>query len=219
LRAESKLEALRGELGFSQRKVDEAQLGAEDSRRKGLPRHRWEADKRKWQARADLGESDLRRWGDEARSHEKNVKALELEIRDTQADLETRTREVLDLGRRLQRLARLGRGIRVLGRSRSARERAMSAADSSLSITSRATSALQEVLEGLEHQPDQMLRLAMDPSDAIILVVDDARPGDNLVCHDGVPVLLVDGVLPRGLRGKTLDVSESYEGTQIVLTS
>ena len=216
--AEKKAEEFRGDRMFAQRKLEEAQRSSNEARRKGSARHRWEADVRRFQGQMDRAEDDLRRWVDNGRGQEKTVKGLDLEIRDRQTDVETRMEEVRKLNLRYQHLARLGRGMRLRTGRTSEKRSVATDTNHSLTITEPAIYALKQVLESLEHEHDQALRLSMDSNNAVILSLDTVRPGDNAVNHEGMPVLLVDHEMPLGLRGKTMDVSESYEGTQIVVS-
>ena len=59
---------------------------------------------------------------------------------------------------------------------------------------------------------------ASSPEGGISLTLDTAQPGYTVVRHEGVPVLLVGPELPTSLAGKTLDISPSYEGTQIIVS-
>ena len=52
----------------------------------------------------------------------------------------------------------------------------------------------------------------------LVLVLDTQAKGDSVLSHQRVPVLLVGDPVPPSLLGKTLDVSPSFEGTQIILT-
>ena len=134
---------------------------------KALARHRWEADVRRLQGQVDRTEDDLRRWVDNGRGQEKTVKGLDMEIRDRQVDVETRTGEVTTLTRRYQHLARLGRGMRLRTGRTSEKRSIVADTNHSLTITEPAIYALKQVLESLEHEHDQALRLSMDSNNAL----------------------------------------------------
>ena len=87
-----------------------------------------------------------------------------------------------------------------------------------LSVTGRATSALKDMLDGMAHEPGQALRLALGSGGGMTLVLDTERAGDNVVSHEGEPVLLIDSPVPEDLQGSTLDISEKPEGSTIVLS-
>ena len=84
-------------------------------------------------------------------------------------------------------------------------------------MTAQVTEALKSVLESTNRDSDQAFRLTAGEGGGIALALDVQREGDNVVSHQGVPVLLVGPDLPETLRGKTLDISQSPQGTQVIL--
>ena len=218
--ASKRVDDTRAEHMSVQRLLDESKHKREDATHRGLPRYRWDADVRRLESQADRMSDELRRREDESRRSESATKKLDLEIRDLQSDLESRATEVDLLSKRFQRLRQLGRGIRAYRRQRpSGRAATTGTAQEGLQISTRATGALRETLEGMERGPGELLRLIADADGRITLVLDSTRPGDTVISHDNVPVLIVDPTtLPQSLLGKTLDVSLSYEGTQIVVS-
>ena len=87
----------------------------------------------------------------------------------------------------------------------------------SLTITNRATAALRDILLGMGHRREELLRLSTGPDGGIVVALDSHRVGDHVVDHDGDAVLLIDRTLPEELVGKTLDTNETRDGKQLVL--
>ncbi len=226
--AAKKADETGSELRNAERLLGESQHRRDDAMRKGLPRHRWDADVRKWDAQVDKLSKDVRRWEDTATRDEKTTKNLQQEIRDMKEDLTKQELEVLNLNRRFQHLTKLGRGIRARWSQAPSSKHQASVTEVSgkteedqvkaLQITTRATAALKEVLDNLRQQAGQVLRLVTDADGTITLFVDERRASDMVVLHDGEPVLVIaPSAISAAMIGKTLDVSPSYEGTQIIL--
>ena len=188
--AAKKTEESSAELRNAQRLLDESQHRRDDAMRKGLPRHRWDADVRKWDAQVDKLSKDVRRWEDTTTRDEKNTKNLQQEIRDMKDDLTKQDLEVLNLNRRFQHLTKLGRGIRARWSQAPSGKYQASVTEvtgtteedqvKALQITTRATAALKEVLDNLRQQAGQVLRLITDQDGTITIFVDEQRFGDML---------------------------------------
>ena len=189
IRAEKKAkDAVAGE-GFARRKLEEAQRGGVDARRKELPRHRWTAEIRRWNAQLEIAEGDVRRWGDDTRRQETLVKNLNQEIEDQREEVERLTAEIKVLDERFRYLVKFGQGLKTRNRNllKSSAEQAARQVSPSFAITRRATAALKEVLNGLEREPNQLLRLSVSPEGGISLTLDTAQPGYTVVSHEGAP--------------------------------
>ena len=122
--------------------------------------------------------------------------------------LEGRLKAVRDWRANIDRLTRLENKVR-------AEEEA--AKDTPLTVTDRAAEAIRGMLDMMEHDTGQALRLVADADGGIELALDSPREDDNLVSHDGLTFLLIETPLPDSLRGSTLDVDDTTEGTVIVL--
>ena len=86
-----------------------------------------------------------------------------------------------------------------------------------LKVTHRATGALKGILDGMGPEPNQALRLVEGPDGGFSLALDMRRAGDQVLSHQGTAVLLVGAQSAGSFAGKTLDVSETDQGTQITL--
>lgn len=86
-----------------------------------------------------------------------------------------------------------------------------------LTVTAGAAGLLEERLKVLEHEPDQLLRLIVKP-DGLGLTLDTEREEDQIVEHQGRPVLLVEPELGEQLSGFTLDVIAGPDGDDFTLT-
>jgi hypothetical protein len=74
-------------------------------------------------------------------------------------------------------------------------------------------------LESIEHEPDQLLRVAMGTEGSLGLVLDSQREGDQVIEHENVPVLVIEPELSDSLSGALLDVRDTPEGPRLALTS
>ena len=79
-------------------------------------------------------------------------------------------------------------------------------------VTGRAADALKDMLEGAAREPDQVLRLEVDPEERIELFWDVAREEDLLLSHEEAPILVVEASLSEALRGSTLDFDDLADG-------
>ena len=211
-RADSMTKETQGQVVFAEHKLEEAQQNSANAKRKALPQHRWQADIRRWQAAADDAKSDLRRGGDDLMRAEKDKKNLATEIKERQAAVAKGEREIYTWQQKLQYVSKFGRGLRTATRSSSESQ------ENPLAVTEQAAAALREVLERTDRLPDQAFRLTSGPDGGINLTLDHAKNDDHVISHESVRVLLVGPGLPDSLKGKTLDISDSPEGTQIVLS-
>ena len=76
---------------------------------------------------------------------------------------------------------------------------------------------MEERLKVLDHEPGQLLRLIVKP-DGLGLTLDMERDEDQVVEHEGRPVLLVEPELGDQLSGFTLDVAPGPDGDDFTLT-
>jgi len=86
-----------------------------------------------------------------------------------------------------------------------------------LEVTEGAKDLLRDIW--LEETDDREfgLRLTMEASGQPGLVLGKEEPGDEVVEHQGVKVLLVESELVPVLEGSTLDVVDSAYGSNLVL--
>jgi len=87
-----------------------------------------------------------------------------------------------------------------------------------LEVSERACAVLKEILDGAEHAPDEILRLAPAPQGEFGLVLDTQRDDDQIVTHDDVPVLVIDASLSDKLSGIRLQINDSDSGPTLKLT-
>ncbi|MCX6023575.1 MAG: hypothetical protein NTZ05_17945 [Chloroflexi bacterium] len=87
-----------------------------------------------------------------------------------------------------------------------------------LRVTDRAKDELHDTLKTYQTEPQECLRLESDDDDDFRLMVDTEKPGDTVVVHRGLKVLLVEAELADGLDGATIDCSVSSGSTQLVIS-
>ena len=211
-RARNKVAEARSEQEKAQSRVEEARRKAEDARRKGLPRHRWESEMRRSEDDAQRRADEVTRWGDEARRQERQPRALANEVRELLPEVEELTKVSHHLEQRLDYLTKHPPGTRDRGPS------TLQEDSRSLSVTESATAVLRDMLDKMERRPGQALRLVADSEGSFTLSLDTERRGDEVVSHEGTPVLLIETPIPESLLGSTLDVNETPQGAQIVLS-
>ena len=85
-------------------------------------------------------------------------------------------------------------------------------------VTERATQALEDMLEDAAREPDQLLRLEVDPEGRIELFWDLAGEGDLLVRHWGADTLVVEATLADVLWGSKLDFNYHAEDGRFFLS-
>lgn len=87
-----------------------------------------------------------------------------------------------------------------------------------LNITERAKDELHQTLKAYQTRPIECLRLTADDDDEFSLTVDVRRPGDTVVEHRGIMVLLVEAELAEGLDGALIDCTPSDDGPQLTIS-
>jgi Fe-S cluster assembly iron-binding protein IscA len=85
-----------------------------------------------------------------------------------------------------------------------------------LAVTQKAVETLKGILEEVEHEPTQVLRI-VSSGDELSLALDAPRTGDQKVAHAGETVTVLDPQLAQKLSGSTLDVSDTNEGPRLTL--
>ena len=86
-----------------------------------------------------------------------------------------------------------------------------------INITERAKQALKRILVANIDLSQGRLRLMDRGQGKLGLGVDIEMPGDKLVKYDGSTVLVVERGLAANLKGVTLDVEDSGNGSKLVI--
>ncbi len=86
-----------------------------------------------------------------------------------------------------------------------------------INITERAKQALKRILVANIDLSQGRLRLMDRGRGKLGLGVDIEMPGDELVKYDGSTVLVVERGLAANLKGVTLDVEDSGNGSKLVI--
>jgi Fe-S cluster assembly iron-binding protein IscA len=86
-----------------------------------------------------------------------------------------------------------------------------------INITERARKALKKILTATLDFPEGRLRLMDRGQGKLGLGVDIEMPGDVLVKHDGLTVLVVDQRLAVGIEGVTLDAEDREKGSELII--
>jgi len=86
-----------------------------------------------------------------------------------------------------------------------------------LEVTKGAKDLLRDILLRETDDPESGLRLVMDESGRLGLVLGKEEPGDQVVEHEGVKALLAASKLAPMVGGITLDVQDSAEGPKLVV--
>ena len=210
--ARSKEEKTRSSIGDARRQAESARRRREMARRSGSPHLRWETEARRWDSEARRAMQELPRWQDEVRRKERDLRPYAQEVKNRIAEHEVVTHEIQDWEQKIMFLAQFGDDAGPLVSSTPDGE------FKPLSITERVPAALMDILVNMERGPDHALRLVWDSIGSFTLALDVQREGDEVVSHQGAPVLFVESPLPEGLQGNTLDVDESLEVPKIMLS-
>ena len=86
-----------------------------------------------------------------------------------------------------------------------------------LNVTERAKDHLKELLSTKVDDPRAGLRLHANGSEDFDLTIDIEEPGDRVIRHDGIRVLLVKEELADSLDGITIDVEDTPEGPRLTV--
>jgi len=88
-----------------------------------------------------------------------------------------------------------------------------------IGVTERAKEVLKEILDNKVDYPGAGLRLTdSTESGHLALKIDVEEPGDQVVKHEGLKVLLVEERLSTSLDGIVLDVEDTPDGKQLVVS-
>lgn len=210
-RAQKKEAEVQGSEREARRRKKEAERRGDEARRKGLAQHRYIAESRQWNSEANRLAENLLRWQEDVRRKDREVRTKHTDVKDELAEVADLVKgaHVLELRMKFL-LQNPGRRLPVAPSS--------DGIVRPLAVPGRATSVLRDMLDGMEHGPDQALRLAAGPDGSIALSLDTQRAGDNVVSHEGNVVLLIGSPVPGTLQGGMLDISETPGGPTIVLS-
>jgi len=86
-----------------------------------------------------------------------------------------------------------------------------------LTVTDSAKQHLKELLLARSNDPEFGVRLARKAPGQTELVLDREAPGDQVIEHEGLKVLLVEPELARLLEKATLDVRDTPDGPKLEL--
>ncbi|MFC1988475.1 hypothetical protein ACFLVJ_01405 [Chloroflexota bacterium] len=86
-----------------------------------------------------------------------------------------------------------------------------------INVTGKAIQELKRILYTAVDMPQARLRLIDRGQEELGLGIDIEMPGDELVEHDGSPILVVEHGLAERLNGLTIDVDDAPEGFRLVL--
>jgi Fe-S cluster assembly iron-binding protein IscA len=86
-----------------------------------------------------------------------------------------------------------------------------------ITVTEGAREQLEEILSGKVDNPLAGLRLTLSNPSEFALSVDIESPGDQVVEHNGLKVLLVEQTLADNLNGVTLDVRDTADGPELIV--
>ena len=84
-------------------------------------------------------------------------------------------------------------------------------------VTKPALGELKRILLTKADLPQARLRLVTNDQGNLGLGVDIEMPGDRVVEHEGLRVLLVESSLAKSIKGVTLDVENTANGPQLVI--
>ena len=87
-----------------------------------------------------------------------------------------------------------------------------------IDVTERAKDFLVLIAENAT-VAETALRLAYSGPNELTLTFDKEKPGDHIVEHNEVKVLLIDNVLSQQMTGSIVDIDESPSGTTLRIRS
>ena len=78
-----------------------------------------------------------------------------------------------------------------------------------ITVTERATTALQRILEAQEAPSGQGVKLMPDSSGGISMTIAPPEEGDEVVFHDESPLLIIDSIISDAVDGMVFDVQSA----------
>ena len=85
-------------------------------------------------------------------------------------------------------------------------------------VTKRARQELKRILAEKVDWPEARLRLMDRGQGKLGVGIDIEAPGDQAIEYEGTKVLIVESGLATNLKGVTLDVDDTPEGIELVLS-
>jgi len=86
-----------------------------------------------------------------------------------------------------------------------------------LTVTEAAKDKLMEALLANTDDQEVGLRLSMEPPGKLGLMLDRESPGDSVVEHEGLKLLLVEHEVAELLQEATLDVQDTPDGPTLTI--
>ena len=87
-----------------------------------------------------------------------------------------------------------------------------------LTVTEGAKQHLKGLLLARTNDPDASLRLVMEQTGQLSLVLDGEGYGDQVVEHEGAKVLLISPELAPIVDGVTIDVQDTADGPKLAVS-
>ena len=88
-----------------------------------------------------------------------------------------------------------------------------------LQVTDAAATHLKTLLKSTERSDDQVIRLTPDTDGNLKLILDQERPGDQIVEQDGAIVVVIEQPISDKLSGAALDYKDTESGKTLALTT
>ena len=85
-----------------------------------------------------------------------------------------------------------------------------------IQVTERARETFKNKLEDLIERPGVMLRIGSTDS-GLEIFPDTLKDDDQIIEHDGRPVLLIDQEVSETLADTTIDVEQQADGARVVV--
>jgi len=87
-----------------------------------------------------------------------------------------------------------------------------------INITKQAKQELRKILAKKVDWPGARLRLMDRGQGKLGLGIDIEAPGDHIVEYEGIKVLIVEPELAINLKGVTLDIDDTPEGAELIIS-
>ena len=196
----------------ARRKMVQAQQVREQALRRGDAHHNADQEIRRSGTEIQRAQRELKRWNDDVRRLDRESSSSNNEVRARTLEVATLAKETYAWEQRFTYYARQQRSGTDAGTVGSG------AAPDSLAVSESAIAALKRILDNLQHEPEQVLRLTPGSEGGVSLVVDFPNDEDKVVEYDGAAVLAIESELPESFRGKTLDANQTPQGIQLILS-
>src|SRR5919108_4226733 len=87
-----------------------------------------------------------------------------------------------------------------------------------VNVTGRAKIALKSALSRSVEEPGIGLRVEISEEGTCSLFPDRHQPGDQVIEHEGDPLLLIGEDVSEPLEGATIDLTDTPHGAELVIT-